>query len=135
VGKKLFIIKIHRKNFYKEDKKLMIATKKMSNTYLEQEIMTLNPVQLLIKAYDAGIAACNCKDEAKVCAVLAELIDSLNFDYAEIANSLFRLYEYCIRQIKQGNFESTIKILRELRETWIQVQDSVQTETLQPCSI
>lgn len=113
----------------------MIATKKMSNAYLEQEIMTLNPVQLLIKAYDAGIAACNRKDETKSCAVLAELIDSLNFDYAEIANSLFRLYEYCMREIKQGNFDSTIKILKELRETWIQVQDSVQTETLQPCSL
>ena len=33
----------------------MIATKKISNAYLEQEIMTLNPVQLLIKAYDAGL--------------------------------------------------------------------------------
>lgn len=113
----------------------MIATKKMSNTYLEQEIMTLNPVQLLIKAYDAGIAACNRKDEAKSCTVLAELIDSLNFDYAEIANSLFRLYEYCMREVKRGNFESTLKILKELRETWIQVQDNVQTETLQPCSL
>jgi len=113
----------------------MIATRKMSSAYLEQEIMTLNPVQLLIKAYDAGIAACNRKDEAKSSAVLVELIDSLNFDYAEIANSLFRLYEYCIREVKRGNFETTLKILKELRETWIQVQDNVQSEVLQPCSL
>ncbi len=109
----------------------MIALKKISTAYLEQEIMTLNPVQLLIKAYDAGIAACNRKDETKISEVLAELIDSLNFDYAEIANSLFRLYEYCLREVKRGDYDVPLKILKELRETWVQVQNSVQTEALQ----
>jgi len=113
----------------------MIATKKISNAYLEQEIMTLNPVQLLIKAYDAGITACNRKDESKASAVLVELIDSLNFDYAEIANSLFRLYDYCMREIKRGNFDVTLKVLKELRETWLQVQENVQTEALQTSSL
>ena len=113
----------------------MIATKKISNAYLEQEIMTLNPVQLLIKAYDAGITACNRKDESKASAVLVELIDSLNFDYAEIANSLFRLYDYCMREIKRGNFDVTLKVLKELRETWLQVQENVQTEALQTSTL
>ena len=113
----------------------MIATKKISNAYLEQEIMTLNPVQLLIKAYDAGITACNRKDESKASTVLIELIDSLNFDYAEIANSLFRLYDYCMREIKRGNFDVTLKVLKELRETWLQVQENVQTEALQTSSL
>ncbi len=113
----------------------MIATKKISNAYLEQEIMTLNPVQLLIKAYDAGITACNRRDESKASTVLVELIDSLNFDYAEIANSLFRLYDYCIREIKRGNFDVTLKVLKELRETWLQVQENVQTEALQTSSL
>ena len=113
----------------------MIATKKISNAYLEQEIMTLNPVQLLIKAYDAGITACNRRDESKASTVLVELIDSLNFDYAEIANSLFRLYDYCMREIKRGNFDVTLKVLKELRETWLQVQENVQTEALQTSSL
>src|SRR3990172_9583160 len=90
----------------------MIDAKKISAAYLEQEIMTLNPVQLLIKAYDAGITACNRRDESKASAVLVELIDSLNFDYAEIANSLFRLYDYCMREIKRGNFDITLKTLK-----------------------
>ncbi len=113
----------------------MIATKKISNAYLEQEIMTLNPVQLLIKAYDAGITACNRRDESKASTVLVELIDSLNFDYAEIANSLFRLYDYCMREIKRGNFDVTLKVLKELRETWLQVQGNVQTEAFQTSSL
>ena len=113
----------------------MIAAKKISTAYLEQEIMTLNPVQLLIKAYDAGIAACNRREESKASAVLVELIDSLNFDYAEIADSLFRLYDFCMREIKRGNFDVTLKVLKELRETWVQVQDNVQTEALQTSSL
>ena len=113
----------------------MIATKKISNAYLEQEILTLNPVQLLIKAYDAGITACNRRDESKASTVLVELIDSLNFDYAEIANSLFRLYDYCMREIKRGNFDVTLKVLKELRETWLQVQGNVQTEAFQTSSL
>lgn len=113
----------------------MIATRKMSNAYLEQEIMTLNPLQLLIKAYDAGITACNRKDEHKASAVLTELIDSLNFDYAEIANSLFRLYEYCMREVKRGNFDVTLKILKELRETWVQAQYNIKSEIPQPCTL
>ncbi|MBE7444553.1 MAG: flagellar protein FliS [Planctomycetia bacterium] len=113
----------------------MITTRKMSNAYLEQEIMTLNPLQLLIKAYDAGITACNRKDEHKASNVLTELIDSLNFDYAEISNSLFRLYEYCMREVKCGNFEVTLKILKELRETWIQTQDNIKAEIPQPINL
>ncbi len=111
----------------------MVAARKLSNAYLEQEIMTLNPLQLLVKAYDAGIAACNRKDESKACAVLVELIDSLNFDYAEIAGSLFRLYDYSMREIKRGNFEVPLKILKELRETWVQVQDGIKPEMMQAC--
>lgn len=113
----------------------MLAAKKMSNVYLEQEIMTLNPLQLLIKAYDAGIIACNRKDEVKASAVLSELIDSLNFDYADISNSLFRLYEYCMREVKDGNFEVTLKILKELRETWIQAQENIQAEIPQTSNL
>lgn len=119
----------------KRSHQLMLAAKKMSNVYLEQEIMTLNPLQLLIKAYDAGIIACNRKDEVKASAVLSELIDSLNFDYADISNSLFRLYEYCMREVKDGNFEVTLKILKELRETWIQAQENIQAEIPQTSNL
>lgn len=109
----------------------MVNNKTLGKNYLEQELMTLNPVQLLIKAYDAGIAACNRKDEERAGRVLAELIDSLNFDEAEMSNSLFRLYEYCVRDVKKGNFDVTLKILKELRETWVQVQNCMPKERLQ----
>jgi len=102
----------------------MVGAKKAGYAYLEQGIMTLSPLQLLIKAYDAGIAACNRKDKEKASIVLAELIDSLNFDQAEISTSLFRLYQFCMNDVKNGNFDTTLKILKELRASWIQVQEN-----------
>lgn len=100
----------------------MIALKKMGDAYSEQEIMTISPLQLLVKAYDAGIAACKGKDKEKASMVIAELIDSLNFDQAEISNSLFRLYKYCMQEVKQGHFDVTLKIFKELRQSWEQLQ-------------
>ncbi|MEK7699235.1 MAG: flagellar export chaperone FliS [Planctomycetota bacterium] len=113
----------------------MIPGKKIGNAYLEQEIMTLNPIQLIIKAYDAGIAACNRKDEDKTCAVLVELIDSLNFDHADIANSLFRLYDFCLREVKHGKFDTTLKVLKELRDTWVLAQANIPANTQQLCNV
>lgn len=113
----------------------MIPGKKIGNAYLEQEVMTLNPIQLIIKAYDAGIAACNRKDENKTCDVLVELIDSLNFDHAEIAGALFRLYDFCLREVKQEKFDATLKILKELRDTWVQAQANVPANIQQLCNV
>ncbi len=112
----------------------MIPGKKIGNAYLEQEVMTLNPIQLIIKAYDAGIAACNRKDENKTCDVLVELIDSLNFEQAEIAGSLFRLYDFCLREVKHGKFDSTLKIFKELRDTWVLAQANVPANTQELCN-
>ena len=62
------------------------------------------------------IDACDRKDALKVCDVIAGLIDALNFDYSEIAKSLLRLYEYCMDEVKSGNFDIPLKILKETRE-------------------
>ena len=113
----------------------MLVAKKTDDASLEQEIISLNPVQLLIKTYDAVIDACSRKDAAKSCEILIGLIDSLNFDYPEIANSLLRLYEYCIDEVKSGHFDISLRILKELREPWVQAQDSAQAEIPYSCSM
>lgn len=48
---------------------------------------------------------------------------------------LFRLYEYCMREVKCGNFEVTLKILKELCETWIQARENIQAEIPQPSNL
>jgi len=49
---------------------------------------------------------------------LTELIASLNFDYKEISLSLFKLYHYCQYEIRRGNFDNAVEILKELRDAW-----------------
>ncbi|MDO8745912.1 MAG: flagellar protein FliS [Candidatus Brocadiaceae bacterium] len=65
------------------------------------------------------IDACDSKDASKVCEVLLGLIDALNFDYPEIAKSLLRLYEYCMDEVKSGNFDIPLNIFKETREPWV----------------
>ena len=89
--------------------------------YLEGEINSLSPVELVIKCLDFGIAACHRRDQQRVCRVLTELIGGLNFEHEEIAGNLYRLYEYCLRCARRGDLEVTARVFRELRETWIQV--------------
>ena len=85
--------------------------------------------------YDMVIDACNRKDTLKVCEVITGLIDSLNLDYPEIAKSLLRLYEYCMDEVKSVKFDIPLKILKELREPWVQAQGRVQSDIPQSCSL
>ena len=86
--------------------------------YRKQQVSGARPEQLMLELYDYGVAGCLKEDSRLVSAVLVELIAALNFDHEEIATGFFRLYDYCLRQVKRGQFEMPLKILRELRETW-----------------
>jgi len=88
------------------------------NPYLKQKIMSASPEQLVCYIYDAGITACKKKDTTKAGQAIRELINSLNFDYKEMALPLFDLYKYCLNSINSDNFEHAQEILEGLREAW-----------------
>ena len=90
--------------------------------YQRNQIMSLSPIQLVIKVYDFAILNCKKKDIDKASKAIIELMSAFNFDYQDISLGLFRLYQFCLDQIKKGEFEDSIKILERLRETWIQIQ-------------
>jgi len=97
-----------------------LATRRnVHNTYKVQEISTSSPEKLILHLYDYAIKGCALKDESQASAGLRELIDALNFDDGgEIAVGLFLLYEYALRSVKQSAYDTPLRILRELRETW-----------------
>jgi len=88
------------------------------NNYIETEILNLSPIELILKIYDVAIVSCRKKDAEKANKAITELIASLDFDYKEISIPLFKLYQYCQYEIRKGNFENALEILKELRETW-----------------
>ena len=86
------------------------------------DVYGLSPVQLVLKAYGIGIEGCGEADPNKVSKALVELISALNFEYRDVAMGMFRLYDYCLRRIKAGDFEAVQSILEELRQTWSKVE-------------
>lgn len=94
----------------------------LSRRYREEQLAGLSPVQLLVKIYDAAIAGCTQRDRDRLSRALVELIAALNFEYRDTAVGFFRLYNYCLRQTKAGNFDAIKPILCDLRDAWCQAE-------------
>ncbi len=89
--------------------------------YQQQAVASASPEQLIAKLYDLGIGACHRQDRSKLRAVLKELIASLNFEKGgEIAQGLYNIYEFCLRESVTGDLEIVIELLSELRDVWNQ---------------
>ena len=91
--------------------------------YVTEQINSLHPTELILKVYDYAIAGCHQQDADRVSRALVELIAALNFEYRDIAMPLFRLYEYCLRSAKAGEFEEILPVFKELRDTWARVTE------------
>jgi flagellar protein FliS len=93
--------------------------------YAEEQINGLTPVELLVRVYDVGIASCDRQDRDRLSRTLVELISALNFEHRDVAVGLFRLYTYCLREAKRGQFDAVRPILVELRDSWSAAAKSV----------
>lgn len=100
-----------------------VLNKSKVNPYLADQILNASPEQLLLKAYDYAVVHAGKKDMIKTNRALQVLIGFLQFDdetYRELSFSLLRLYQFCEDQTRKSNFDVVVKILSELRESWIQ---------------
>lgn len=96
---------------------------KRGQAFIKDQLAGLTSVELLIKVYDVAIASCKRSDSQRLSRALVELIGALNFEHREIAVGLFRMYNYCLRNAKQGRFDLVEPVLVELRDVWSQVVD------------
>ena len=92
----------------------------IAQKYLEEQLYTMSPIELLVKLYDIAIEACNRKDRDRASRALVELISALNFDYAEIAGRFFHIYKFCMNRVKAGKFSEAKEMLQELRSAWME---------------
>jgi len=86
--------------------------------YKQNEVFTSSPEKLVLLLYDQAILGCKKQDQGRASLALSELVNSLNFNYVEVATGLFKLYDYLLRIIKQSEFNQALDILTELRQTW-----------------
>lgn len=89
-------------------------------TYRNEHLMNLSPVQVVQKLYDVAIQGCKKQNYPLAQRAITELIVGLNFEQQEMALGLFRLYDYCKRQIREGKSDEAVVILEDLRATWSQ---------------
>jgi len=95
-----------------------LAPNAPSSLYREQEIQAMRPEQLVLVTYRIGLKALRKRDRRLAIRVLSELVSGLNFEAGEIAGRLLVLYDYMLRQVREGRFDVAEKMLSELHDTW-----------------
>ncbi len=105
----------------------MIKTTYGTQQYRTQDVLGATPLHLVVMAYDVAIVACGKEDYERATRAISLLRDALNFDYAEVAGGLFRLYQWCLDCIRQGDYKSALQTLKELRDAWATVENRYRT--------
>jgi len=80
----------------------------------------------IISTYDAVLEGCSARDKRKAVDALAKLMEGLNFENEQIAGGLLRLYDYCAGRIQSGHFDEAERIVRQLRDTWIEGMENLE---------
>jgi flagellin-specific chaperone FliS len=89
-------------------------------TYLEQELVAKSPGELLLFLLDTGVRAAHRRDRKLLIGVLTELMGGLDFSHGEVSTGLVSLYDYAVREAREGRFAFPEKLLSELAQTFRQ---------------
>lgn len=73
------------------------------------------------RLYERGIEACAARSDREVGEVVTRLVATLDFEHEAAATVLFRLYDFCQRRARAGEFDTAARIFREFRAAWAQV--------------
>ncbi|RMH46828.1 MAG: flagellar protein FliS [Gammaproteobacteria bacterium] len=99
---------------------------RISQQYRQTQVMTADPLQLVIMAYDLAIVGCQERNLLKVTSALDALKDALNHEEGgQVAANLLSLYLYLADEARSGNFEQVGEFLRELRQTWATARQQI----------
>lgn len=86
--------------------------------YRNEQLLNLSPVEVIHRLYGVAIQAIKKNDVHLANRAINELIAALNFEYQEIALSLYRLYQYAKHCLRQGKHNDATEVLEELRSAW-----------------
>jgi flagellin-specific chaperone FliS len=95
-------------------------------------LRNLSPSERLLGLYAYCIEGCTQRNREQVTAVLEELISILDFGSGEIAEGFYRLYAFCLRKAREGQFDSVVWILRDLHDTWAQALNDLPADAAPP---
>jgi flagellin-specific chaperone FliS len=108
----------------------MASLQTAAQTYRINQVASASPLDLVLMAYDAALIGCAQRDLARTTEAITVLRNALDFSYdARIAMGLFRLYQYCAELARKGDYDQAAYLLRELRDAWAKVKESMAVET------
>ena len=93
------------------------ATAAMTFEQVIEQLRLLTTSDRLLGLYELGIEGCATREPQHVATVLNELIGSLDYTYAEIAEGFRRVYEYSLDEVAQERLDTVGFILTDLRDT------------------
>jgi flagellar secretion chaperone FliS len=101
----------------------------LNKEYQQQEVTSATPLHLVIMAYDLAIKSCERRDFQKATITIGALRDALNFDIPEVSLGLFKIYQYCLDNIRKGDYATATNTLTELRDAWKQTELRLSTRS------
>ena len=128
----------------------MAETHKPAKAYLRSKILNASPMELIIILYEGAIASCaqarklsGAKQRSRTCEALIkaqnmvrELRNSLDTSRGEIAGGLYQLYSFMINRLIEANvqrkpelIDDVVRMLTELKETWVEAIEKGGGET------
>jgi hypothetical protein len=84
------------------------------------KLRDLDTADRLLRLYDCAIEQCRQHSAVRLTEVTFELVRSLDFDCRPAAEDFCRVYEYCLRKAREGDFEKAAWILQNLRDAWLE---------------
>ena len=102
-----------------------MLTQTAAQHYQQNNVMTSDPLKLVLLAYDRAITGCRQQDLEMAGKALRELIIGLNMETGAIAPKLLAIYQYCSGLVRRGQYDEVASILCDLRDTWTAVRGKV----------
>jgi flagellar protein FliS len=109
---------------------------------LEDKIVQLRSLPTsdrILRLYQYAIGQCERGHAEPLAAVFAELVGAIDFAYGPVAEGIYRVYEYCRRKTREGDFQSVAWVLQDLRDACLDgraagVGEPAALRTLAPAS-
>jgi flagellin-specific chaperone FliS len=95
-----------------------MSAQTMIQTYQQSNIMSADPMKLVIMLYDRAIYGCRQKNLELTWEAIKQLINSLNMEIQPIADNLLAIYDYCNELARERQFDAAATILQDIRNTW-----------------
>jgi len=122
------------------------------NVYKSANVDTADQGKLIIIVYDVAITQCKLAIEKfddkylieernkhlfKAQDAISELLGSLRLDVGDVAHNLYRLYDYMLRTLVEGNIKNNkdkitevLGYLEDLRSAWVEAIAKVKKEAV-----